>query len=95
MAQIQVRIDDVLKHQAQEVLEKLGLSLSTAIKMMCSQIVQLQALPLQSRTVDGVSLERIQHLEESSLEIEEDIKTGKVKGYTDMNKMMADIISEK
>lgn len=43
---IQVRIEDRTKKQAQKVLEDLGLDLTTAVKMLCKQIVHTGTLPL-------------------------------------------------
>jgi DNA-damage-inducible protein J len=95
MAQIQVRIDDTLKKQTQEVLEKLGLNLSTAVKMFCRQIVQVQALPLESRDVNGFSLEKSRRLSSSIKEFNESKKNETIKSYSSAEEMMDDILFEK
>ena len=95
MAHIQVRIDDALKAQTQEVLARLGITLSTAVKMLCSQVVQLQALPLLSRDVNGFSPEKAQRLRDSIEEVNDSQKKGTLKSYASAEEMMKDVLSEK
>ena len=45
MGMIQVRVDDDLKSQATEVFEKLGLDLSTAIRMFLLRSVMKKGVP--------------------------------------------------
>ena len=47
MAHIQIRIDHEDKKAAQEVLDKLGLNLSNAIKLFLKQAVQEQKIPFE------------------------------------------------
>ncbi len=47
MAHIQIRIDHEDKREAQEVLDKLGLNLSNAIKLFLKQVVQEQKIPFE------------------------------------------------
>ena len=56
--QIQVRIDTATKRSAQQVLKALGLDLSTAIKILCKQIVSTGTFPLELRDVNGFRLEQ-------------------------------------
>lgn len=45
MTTIHVRIDKETKEEANEVLDSLGLDMSTAIKVFLSQVIQNQGLP--------------------------------------------------
>lgn len=51
--QIQVRIDTHTKQAAQTVLTELGLDLSTAVKILCKQIVNSGTFPLELRDING------------------------------------------
>lgn len=47
MATINIRIDDRLKEESREVLEDLGLDLSTGIKAFLTQVVVKNGLPFE------------------------------------------------
>lgn len=42
-----IKIDPVLKQEAQELLESFGLNLSTAVNMFLRQVVREQAIPFR------------------------------------------------
>ena len=86
-AQIQVRIDPKIKAEAQKVLEASGLSLSTAIKMLFFQTVQLKRLPLEIRDENGFTLQQQKDLIESIQECEKSTK-----GYSSAEEMHEDIL---
>jgi addiction module RelB/DinJ family antitoxin len=50
---VQLRIDAATKMQAQKILEKLGLDLSSGIKMFLSQVVRTKSIPFVARTENG------------------------------------------
>ena len=50
MTQIQVRIDTKTKNAVRDILEDMGLDMSTAIKMFCKQIERTRAVPLELNT---------------------------------------------
>ncbi|MEK7648772.1 MAG: type II toxin-antitoxin system RelB/DinJ family antitoxin [Patescibacteria group bacterium] len=47
MTQIQVRIETKTKNAVRNILDDLGLDMSTAIKMFCKQIERTQSVPLE------------------------------------------------
>ncbi len=47
MTQIQVRIDTKTKNAVRDILEDMGLDMSTAIKMFCKQIERTKSVPLE------------------------------------------------
>ncbi len=49
MANIQVRVDDLLKDSAAEVADQLGFDLPTAIRMFLRQMVSERALPFRPK----------------------------------------------
>ena len=50
---IQIRVDAKTKKQAQSVFEKMGLDLSSGVKMYLAQVIREQGLPFTPRTVNG------------------------------------------
>lgn len=53
ITQLQVRIDADTKRSAQQVLEAIGLDLSTAVKILCKQIEYTGTFPLELRDING------------------------------------------
>ena len=47
MASINIRIDDDVKHDAENLFEKLGMSISGAINVFLRQAIREQAIPFQ------------------------------------------------
>lgn len=47
MANLQIRLDDTLKKQAQDVVQRMGLDLSSAIRMFLAQLVKENGLPFR------------------------------------------------
>ena len=55
---IQARIEESIKIKAQEVLEKQGLDISTAIKILLTKTANEGEFPMSLRTKDEKSVER-------------------------------------
>lgn len=62
--QIQVRIDSKTKNEAKQILESLGLDMSSAIKLFFRQIINTRNLPFELRNEDGLSLHNAKILRE-------------------------------
>lgn len=52
MTTLNIRIDEKLKNNASDVLSKMGLDLSSAIKMFLNQVVVKQGVPFTPSIVD-------------------------------------------
>ncbi len=50
MNTLQIRIDEKTKIKAQKILQKMGLDMSSAIKLYFHQIIQEQAIPFSITT---------------------------------------------
>jgi DNA-damage-inducible protein J len=72
MATIQVRIDPKTKKEAQKVLDKVGLDMSSAIKVYFSQIVISQGIPFPILTENGLTIQQ----EREILKASEEAKRG-------------------
>ena len=55
MSQIQIRIDEKTKRSVQNILDNLGLDLSSAIKIYLKQIIIQKGIPLKIFTENGLS----------------------------------------
>jgi DNA-damage-inducible protein J len=49
MANLNIRVDDALKKQAEEVLDGIGMSLSTATTVFLKQVVRYSGIPFKLR----------------------------------------------
>lgn len=72
MATIQVRIDPKTKKEAQKVLDKVGLDMSSAIKVYFNQIVISQGIPFPILTENGLTM----YQEREILKASEEAKRG-------------------
>ena len=55
MGALQVRVDDELKNQASEILDKLGIDLSTAVRMFLKKVILEGGIPFETK-IDESSL---------------------------------------
>ena len=89
MSTIQVRTDGTLKKQAQNVLKKIGLDMSSAINVYLRQIVLTGSIPFPIRTVNGFTPAQERRLLRESREA---LKYGK--RYDSVDEMFRDILGE-
>ena len=47
MAQVNIRIDDELKQEGEQLLKEMGISFSSAVSMFISQALRERAIPFQ------------------------------------------------
>ena len=73
MSQIQIRIDDKTKKDAQNILEAVGLDLTSAIKIYLKQIILFKGIPLKIITENGLTLKE----EKEILKASKEAKSGK------------------
>lgn len=58
-AVLQVRIDGDLKREAEELYERLGITIADAVRMFIAQSIEAQGLPFEAKT--GFGSHRILH----------------------------------
>ena len=68
MSYIQVRIDEERKQAAKKILDKLGIDMSTAIKIYLSQIVINAGIPFRIVTENGLTIKKEQTILRASKE---------------------------
>ena len=62
MANINIRIDDTLKQQADAVLSELGMNMTTATTVFLKQLVRCNGIPFEIKADPFFSLENQTHL---------------------------------
>ena len=62
MANLNIRIDDNLKKQAENIFSELGMSMSTATTVFFKQVVRYNGIPFELRTDPFHSAENRTHL---------------------------------
>jgi DNA-damage-inducible protein J len=60
MANLNIRVDDALKKQVEEVLSEIGMSLSTAAVIFFKQVVRYNGIPFELRADPLTAFNRIQ-----------------------------------
>lgn len=69
MANLQIRIDDTLKEQAQAVVQDMGLDLSGAIRIFLAQVVKENGLPFRPTNEPFYSVKNQEALRRSAAQI--------------------------
>lgn len=84
MANVNIRVDDKLKKEAENIFSELGLSLSTATNVFYKQVVRCGGIPFDLRIDPFYSAENQAHLRK----VISDYETGKAQTIT---KTMAEL----
>ena len=75
--QLQIRIDAKTKKEAKEILDNLGLDMSSAIKLFFRQIINAQNIPFEIRGDNGLTLKGSEMLRESIIDAKNSAKSFK------------------
>ena len=79
MANVNIRVDDVIKKQAESIFSELGMSMSTATNIFYRQVVRMRGIPFQ------LKLEEIPpHPLDASKMTREELDAALQKGYDDI-----------
>jgi DNA-damage-inducible protein J len=70
MANLQIRLDDSLKDQAQAVVQDMGLDLSAAVRIFLAQVVKENGLPFRPTNEPFYSVKNQEALRRSAAQIE-------------------------
>lgn len=77
MSTIQIRIDEKTKKSAKKVLDKVGLDMSSAIKLYLHQIAIRRIIPFQILTENGLTLDQERDILKASEEAKKGINVTK------------------
>lgn len=89
---INIQVDSETKKAASEILNDLGLSMSTAINVFLKQVIKNNGLPFEVKNPKP-SKELLEALKEGEV-ILQDLKTGKRQGYTNMTDLLDSLNEE-
>ena len=86
---LSIRLDSALKKQSQQILNRLGMDISSATKIFLTQIVQRKAIPFEIRTQNGFT----HSFEKSLIKDKSDFEKNrnKSKKYKDIKTLVADL----
>ncbi|MCX6715943.1 MAG: type II toxin-antitoxin system RelB/DinJ family antitoxin [Candidatus Taylorbacteria bacterium] len=88
-ATIQLRIDAQTKKRAQSVFKKLGIDISSAMKLFLNQVIKTGSIPFVVRTANGYTPE----FERMLLDEIKAMESGKEKSFKSVRDLMADLNS--
>lgn len=71
MANLNIRIDDDLKRQAEMVLDELGMNMTTATTVFLKQVVRCRGIPFELRADPFYSEENQRHLQAAAARMNE------------------------
>ncbi len=85
---INIMVDSETKEEATKILKEVGLSMSTAINLFLKQVINHDGLPFEVRKPNEDTLK--------ALRAAQDIidNPDKYKGYTDMEELKRDLLSD-
>lgn len=73
MPTIQIRIDGETKKSAKKILDKIGMDMSSAVKVYLKQIVITQGIPFQLLTENGLTVQQEKEILKASKEAKKGI----------------------
>ena len=92
MDTLQIRIDHKTKRDVQRVLERLGLDMSSAVKIYFRQISRVQGIPFPLVTENGFTTEQEDQLIKESNTILQSYKKGKISGYLSTKSLVSALL---
>ena len=87
---INIRIDSNLKKKSDVLFKELGLNMTTAISMFLTKCVNTASIPFK---IEKTNKELLESIEESD-QIISDIKSGKRKGYKNIDELRKSLEEE-
>lgn len=88
MATINIRVDEQVKKEANQLFEELGLDMSTALNLFLRQAISYGGIPFEIKRANPDTLEAIEQVRK--------IRAGELdaKRYSDVDEMFADLEAE-
>lgn len=90
MTTIQVRIDEKTKAKARKVFDKMGLGISSGIKLYLARVAQDESIPFVVRTENGYTPEQ-----ERQMICETEYAEKRGKRYDSIDELMRDVFGKK
>jgi len=90
MANVNIRVDDMLKHEAESIFSALGLSMSAATNAFYRQVVRHKGIPFDLRIDPFYSSENQAHLQKAISDYETGRSTPIVKTMAELEEMASE-----
>lgn len=89
MANVNVRINDKVKKEAEVIFADLGITPTAAISLFYNQVIRTNSIPfvLKAKTPNQLTIDAINEVEEMEK------NPSKYKGYTNLDDLMEDLIN--
>ena len=89
MANVNIRVDDTLKREAEEIFSELGLSMSAATNVFYRQVVRYGGLPFELRVPDPFySISNQARLQKSINDYEAGVSKPIIKSMAELEEMV-------
>jgi DNA-damage-inducible protein J len=75
--QLQIRIDSKTKKEAKAILDKLGMDMSSAVKLFFRQVINAKNIPFELRGENGLTLRNAEILRKAIIDAEKSPKSFK------------------
>jgi DNA-damage-inducible protein J len=89
---LQVRVESKVKKQANRVLSSLGMDLSTGVRIFLNQVILKDGIPFDVFTENGFTKKQEEEMLREVGEVKRKYKTGKIKGYDNMEELEKDLL---
>lgn len=91
---LQFRVDKKMKSEASKIFKSMGMDMSTGMKLFLAQVVNTKSIPFPVMSADFWPEEKKRELVRDAEETLRDYKSGKIKGYDDVDEMFRDILGK-
>lgn len=81
MTTLQIRIDEKIKKDAKKIFDKIGLDLSSAIKVYLNQVIITQGIPFTLLTENGFTIQQEREILQASEEAKRGINVTRTKNW--------------
>lgn len=95
MTTLNIRIDEKIKEDARKTFARMGLDISSAVKLFLYQSVEEQRIPFQMRTVNGYTEEYESEILKEIEDVVSDLKNKKRKPYKSIRELHSNILNKK
>lgn len=92
MDTLQIRIDQKTKQEAKRVLDRLGLDMSSAVKIYLRQMIRTKGIPFPLITENGFIPEQEEQLIRESNQTLQSYRIKTTNGYTSAKKLLTAIL---
>ena len=95
MTTLNIRIDEKIKEDARKTFARMGLDISSAVKLFLYQSVEEQRIPFELRTVNGYTEKYEKEILEEIKDVKKGLKNKTIKPYKSIQELHATILNQK